>query len=84
MSTTNEETAAEACLAALTAWFQDLGEPNIFLADEDPARVVEFLFGQLVATITNISEMMEVDPAEYVKMIAYSVACDINDLEAPW
>ena len=79
MTETPEETAALSCLAALTQWFEPGGDEGALLhfAYERPEHVVEFLFGVLVATIVNCSEHMEIDPSEYVRIMALEINEDI-------
>lgn len=74
-----EESAALACLAALTEWFEPgLGDIVAHLGPEDPVRVVEFLFGQLTATITDLCEVVGMDPSDYVRELALQLASEFT------
>ena len=69
---TAEDTAALACLAALTDWFDPATETDVdsFINPEEPARVVEFLFGQLIAVIDDYCEAIGAEPEAYMQALA--------------
>lgn len=77
MTIQDEESAALACLAALTEWFEpgtaDIGS---LLGPELPERVVEFLFGQLIAAITDLCELAGMDPSDYIRELALQLATE--------
>lgn len=84
MTERTEESAAFACIAALTEWFEpglDTGS-LVHVGTQDPGHVVEYLFGTLAATIGHFCEVEGIDPSEYVRQLAIQLHEDVYLNEA--
>jgi hypothetical protein len=76
-----ENSAALACITALTEWFEP-GTSNAleYLDGENAQCVTAFLFGQLVSAIEGLAEEATVTPSEYVRLLALDVNQEIYGL----
>lgn len=73
-----ENDAALASLAALTQWFDSGPHEAVSHFDgQDPGAVTAFLFGILASTIETFCEELELDPLDYIRGIAVTVAEDV-------
>lgn len=82
-----DEQAAESCVAALTAWFQQAPDNreqvdlNVLLDGCDAGSVIEFLFGYCASLLEMLSGETDLHPLKYLNELGTSIQRVIAGLE---